>query len=109
MPPPGHEKKSGILAVNLTEDANAMDPIPCGRQKAPDCSKLIQPEDERHYILNKNDLNGKGTLICSACYLYYENKGSTLRATCKCQPEPECYIASALLILIILQMSENLF
>ena len=89
MPPPP-EKNPGMLAVDLTEDANAKKPIPCGHQKAANCSKLIQPEDERHYILDKNDLTGKGTLLCSACYLYYKTKKGTLHATCKFKHESEC-------------------
>lgn len=80
MPP-----SAGMLAVDLTEDVNANQPIACGRQKVANCSKLIQPDDERHYILDKNDLTGKGTVVCSACYLYYEEKRGTLRATCKLQ------------------------
>jgi hypothetical protein len=84
MPPPP-ANNPGMLAVDLTEDVNANRPIQCGRQKAVNCSKLIQPEDERHYILDKNDLTGKGTLVCSACYLYYETKRGSLRATCKLQ------------------------
>jgi hypothetical protein len=83
-PPP--KKNPGMLAVDFTEDANAKQPISCGRQKAADCSRLIQPEDECHYILDKNDLTGKGIVICSACYLYYESKRGSLRATCKLQP-----------------------
>ena len=87
MPPPPvpANNPAGMLAVDLTEDANANLPILCGRQKAVNCSKLIQPEAERHYILDKNDLTGKGTLVCNACYLYYESKRGTLRATCKLQ------------------------
>lgn len=82
-PPPAKNPSQGMLAVDLTEDANANQPIPCGRQRDVNCSKLIQPEDERHYILDKNDLTGKGTVVCNACYLYYETKKGSLRATCK--------------------------
>ena len=46
---------------------------------------LMQPEDERHYILDKNNLSGKGIILCGACYQYYETKRGTLRATCKPQ------------------------
>ena len=84
MPPPA-QKNPGMLAVDLTEDVNAKQPIPCARQKAADCSKLIQPEDERHYILDKNNLSEKGIILCGACYQYYETKRGTLRATCKPQ------------------------
>ena len=86
-PPP--EKDPGMLAVDFTEDANAKQPIPCGRWKVANCSRLIQPEEERHYIVDKNDLSGKGTLLCSACYQYYETKKGSLRATCKLQPQAE--------------------
>lgn len=85
MPPPPANDPPGVLAVDFTEDVNANQPIACGRQKAADCSKLIQPEDERHYILGKNDLTGKGIVVCSACYLYYETKRGSLRATRKLQ------------------------
>ena len=83
--PPASASNPGMLAVDFTEDANANRPIPCGRQKVDNCSKLIQPEDERHYILDKNDLTGKGIVVCNACYLYYETKRGSLRATCKLQ------------------------
>jgi hypothetical protein len=83
MPPQPANNPPGMLAVNYTEDSNANQPITCGRQKAANCSKLIQPEEEHHYILDKNDLTGKGIIICSPCYVYYETKRGTLRATCK--------------------------
>jgi hypothetical protein len=66
MPPPPPENNPGMLAVDFTEDANANQPIQCGHQKVVNCSKLIQPDDKCHYILDKNNLTEKGTVVCSA-------------------------------------------